>query len=180
MNQITVADQMEHPVPIVIDASVAIAYVRQEPETPTVRAAIADWTHAARPLLVPAMFWYEVVNPLARQHGYSGDSLIAVVEELEALEITTVEPDRTLLLFAIDHLERFGLTAYDAAYLALATIHGAALATLDGRLAAAAGDRGLFLGIGRRMHETPAVYEHDVTWPNYKGAARYLASLRTD
>ena len=31
-----------------------------------------------------------------------------------------------------------------------------------------------------RLHDAPAVYEHDVTWPNYKEASAYLAKLRTE
>ena len=64
-------------------------------------------------------------------------------------------------------------------YLALATAHGAQLATLDRTLAAAAFDPITFDG-SHRLHETPAVYEHDVTWPRYKEASAYLAKLRAE
>jgi len=35
-------------------------------------------------------------------------------------------------------------------------------------------------GIVPKLSETPAVYEHDVTWPNYKGASAFLAKLRAE
>jgi hypothetical protein len=78
----------------------------------------------------------------------------------------------------IDLMERTGLTSYDALYLAVAEQLGATLATLDGRLATAAGDRLDPLGGSTRMSEAPAIYEQDVTWPNYKEASAYLAQLR--
>jgi hypothetical protein len=72
------------------------------------------------------------------------------------------------------------LTAYDAAYLALARTEDADLLTLDDELALAAGDRAVPIGDDHRLHETPAVYEHQVTWPMYKEASAYLAKLRAD
>ena len=59
----------------------------------------------------------------------------------------------------------------------------APLATLDRALARAAGSRARFLGPGdpgHRLSEPPAAYEHDVTWPNYKGASAYLSKLRAE
>ena len=85
-----------------------------------------------------------------------------------------------MLIQVIDRVERHGLTPYDAMYLALAETVGGQLATLDWTLATAAGSRAIIFGDGRRLHETPAVYEHDVTWPNYKQASAYLARLRAE
>ena len=64
--------------------------------------------------------------------------------------------------------------------LALAETVDGQLATLDRTLASAAGSRAILFGDGRRLHETPAAHEHDVTWPNYKHASAYLSRLRAE
>lgn len=165
--------------PIVLDASVAVAYVRDEPGAERIRAAIAEWAYHEREILVPSLFWYELVNPLARRYGYRGDDLLAAVDQVEDLSPTTIDPDRTLLLLTIDHVERYGVTAYDAQYIAIATAYGGQVATLDRALAAAAHDPITF-DDGGRLRERPAPYEREVTWPRYKEAGAYLARLRAD
>lgn len=170
----------EHDLPpIVVDSSVAIAYVRDEPVAARIRSAIAHWANDDRDLIVPSLFWYEVINPLARQHGFRSEDLLAAIDQLSTLEITTIDPDRALLLLTVDHVDRFDLTAYDANYLALATAYGAELATLDRRLAAAA-IRPITFEEGTRLHETPAIYEREVSWPRYPGAAAWVAKLRAE
>lgn len=131
-------------------------------------------------MVVPAHFWLEVVNRLGRSSRASGERVLAAVHRLDALGLETVEPGRGLLLHAIDRVERHGLTAYDAMYLVLAESIDADLATFDRALAAAAGHRAFGFDEGRGLHELPAAYEHEVTWPSYKGASAYLAKLRAE
>jgi len=166
--------------PVVVDASVALTIVRNEPKAPAARRALTDWSALGRQLLVPSHFWFEVVNPLARRHRWDGMAVLHAIRELDELGFTTVESDRAQVLLTIDLVERFRLTAFDAAYLALAQTYGADLATLDLELIQAAGVRAISLDDRRRLSETRAPYEHDVTWPDYKGASAYLASLRVE
>lgn len=131
-------------------------------------------------MVVPSIFWFEVMNVLARRHRYRGLDLLHAVHELDELEFITVDPDRGLLLLTIDLVERFGLTSYDASYLALAEFQAGDIATLDRALAAAAGPRAISFDERHRLPEPAAVYQHDVTWPTYKGASAYLAKLRAE
>ena len=85
-----------------------------------------------------------------------------------------------MLLSAIDFAERHSLTPYDAIYLGLAHAVDGSLMTLDIRLRAAAGERAISPDARGRLSETRASYEHDVTWPKYKGASAYLAKLRAE
>ena len=168
---------------VVIDASVAIARVRVEEHTPMILDAFRDWSRMGTRLVVPRAFWWEVVNALTAGHRYSGVEVLEAVHELETLEIESRDPDRGSLLLTISAVERFRLSAYDAIYLVLAESLDAPLATLDRALARAAGSRARYLGPGdpgHRLSEPTAVYEHEVTWPNYKGASAYLAKLRAE
>lgn len=166
--------------PVVVDASVAMSIVRNEPTAPAARRAVTEWSARGRQLLVPSHFWLEVVNPLARRYRWDGMAILHGIRDLDELELTTVESDRTQVLLTIDLVERFGLTSFDAAYLALAQIYAADLATLDLELAQAAGVRAIPVDDRRRLSETSTPYEHDVTWPDYKGASAYLAKLRVE
>lgn len=171
---------MSAPPSIIVDSSIGIALVRSEPKAPVIRFAMRGWADLGRIMVVPSLFWFEVVNALARRHRYDGMDILRAVHELDELDLITVDPDRGHLLMTIDLVERFGLTSYDASYLALADLHGGELATLDRALAAAAGPRAISFEGHHRLSEPPAPYGHDVTWPNYKGASAYLAKLRAE
>lgn len=162
-----------------MDASVAVAIVRNEPGGADAAASISRWTEDGARIVVPSHFWLEVANALIVRRHWPGDKVLQAAHELDNLQPETVELHRGMLILTIDACERFGLTTYDAAYLALAISMDGWLVTLDARLRAAAGARVLPFG-PTRLSETPAINEHDVTWPNYKGASAFLAKLRAE
>ncbi|MFZ5853347.1 MAG: type II toxin-antitoxin system VapC family toxin [Chloroflexota bacterium] len=167
--------------PIVLDASAGVPLVRAEPESARWRAITDRWLHDGRPIVVPAHFWLELGNALMRRHHFSSAAVFEALHGLDDLVTETVELSRPTLLLAIDRAERFGLSVYDAGYLALAEVLDAELATMDRALERAAGPRLVERADHRpRLSETAAPYEspNRVTWPDYAGAASYLASLR--
>ena len=164
---------------LVVDASVAVSIIRKEPEAEEAALAIARWTSTGMPLMVPGHFWLEVANTLVMRHGWDGARVLQAIHELDDLQLETIEVDRPLVVLAIDLAERHRLTAYDAGYLALAVSMDASIATFDGALRSAAGSRALRVG-PPRLSETAAPYEHAVTWPDYRGASAFLATLRAE
>jgi predicted nucleic acid-binding protein len=166
---------------VVVDASVAVAYLRSEVATVQVQAALTAWQSAPADLLVPSHFWIEVANVLVGRRKVAPDQAIAAFVDLDGLGLRTIEPDRPLLLLAIDRMVRFGLSAYDAIYLALALSTDSKLATLDRRLAEAAGDAAWLIG-SSGVSESRAPYETDR--PDYTGWAHtavvgaHIAELR--
>ena len=89
----------------------------------------------------------------------------------------TVVLDRPAILYGLELMATHGLTAYDAAYLALAEVADAALLTLDGRLAAAAGGRSA-VRPQPRAHEDVEPYGLPLAGPDWAAHGRYLAELR--
>jgi predicted nucleic acid-binding protein len=162
---------------VVMDASAAIALVASEPQGQAVHTLLSHWNAEDRPVLVSAFFWLEVVNSLMRRHSWSGADALAAIHKLDTFELATVEQDRALVISALDLAERHVLTAYDAAYLALAIRLDTQLLTLDRRLALAAGARAVSIG-DQRVSDEGAPYEREATWPSYRGASAYLAKLR--
>jgi predicted nucleic acid-binding protein len=164
---------------VVVDASVALAIALNEPEGPLAAAAISDWTRTRATIVVPAHFWLEVTNSLLRRRHLPGEAVLEAVHSIDLLRFDTVDLDRAALVLAIDLAERHRLTSYDAAYLALTISLDGSLVTFDDALRTAAGMRALDIG-PTRLSETLASYEHEVTWPNYKGASAFLARLRAE
>lgn len=165
---------------LVVDASVMIAIVRPEPERAVLLEILAERTRAGVALVAPSGLWLEIVNSLVRRHRTTSERILETLKEIDGFGIRIVDIGRPLLLLTLDLAERFGLTSYDASYLAVAITEDADLLTLDRDLAAAAGDRAVAIGGPPRLHETTPVYEHEVTWPRYKEASAYLASLRAE
>jgi predicted nucleic acid-binding protein len=171
---------MQNARDIVLDASAAIAFVAKEKNGSRIGRLLASFGTADRSIIVPQFFWLEVINGLAGRRKWAGVEVLEAIADLDAFEIETVEQDRSLVVLTIDLVERHGLIAYDAAYLALAIQQDAELLTLDRRLAAAAGPRSVPIDGEHLLAETTAAYDRDVTWPDYGGASAFLAKLRAD
>ncbi len=129
---------------------------------------------------MPDHFWLEVANVLIRRHHASAEQVIVAFQAMDELQIESIHLDRPQLLLTIDLQTRGGLSAYDAAYLALAQAEDARLLTLDARLAEAAGERAIRLNgmPPRRVMEEPAAYVAEpLDWARF---GPYLAQLRAE
>lgn len=164
--------------PVVIDSSVALAIILKEPGAERAMTTLREWVRTRRERVVPDLFWYEVANVLMRKHGFSSLQVVEAIHQIEQFGLRTVHPERSTLWLVVDRTERHGLTTYDALFLATAETLKADLATLDGPLQRAAAPWVVTFEDGHGLNETPAVYEHDVTWPSYARASSYLAELR--
>lgn len=165
---------------LVVDASAALKVLRREPGHETVRQHLRERIPTGEPLLVPPIFWLEIVNVLARRYRYEPPAIVEAVYELEQLGIGTAEVGRPGVLAVIDAVGRLGLTAYDAAYLVLAESVDAALLTADVRLASAGGDRAILVGItGGGIAEASEPYPAGPSWATWHGAVAYLGELRS-
>jgi predicted nucleic acid-binding protein len=164
--------------PLVVDASAALAVLRGERGADEARHHLRDQAQRGEPMLVPALFWLEVVNVLAHRYRVPPAAIVEAVYELEQLGLTTADAGRPGTLAIVDVVGRSGLTAYDAAYLVLAESSDARLLTADATLADAAGGRAIVIGSDDRVAEGRTPYANEPGWTDWKGAAAYLAELR--
>lgn len=167
---------------VVVDASVALAYLLTEVGTQDAKVALTRWQASATELIVPSHFWIEVTHVLGRRRGFSPADVVAEFVDLDDLELRTVGGDRPLLLLALDQMVRSGLSAYDAIYLALALATDSKLATLDRRLAEAAGDIGILIGSAdtNRISEPRAAFRTSpyAGWAHTAVVGAHIAELR--
>jgi predicted nucleic acid-binding protein len=160
---------------LVLDSSAALSVVLAEPATGRVRDALERTI--GEPIRVLDLFWLEVVNVLVRRHGWDADAVVEAVRELDVLGLETVPLDRPLLLAALDIAVPSGMTAYDAAHLALAEAADSRLLTLDADLAHRAGTRAA-LPVERGTRESAVPYDPEPAPPDWTRHGRYLAELR--
>lgn len=126
----------------VIDASVVCTWVLPDEASPATDSLLEqiELTGAA----APDLLWHEVRNVLMmsrRRNRITFDAVMVGMIKVRNLPIETriIDGDDTILPLA----NRYNLTAYDAAYLALALELHLPLATLDKQLLAAAAREGV-------------------------------------
>lgn len=158
---------------LVLDASAALALLLDAGGRPAVRGELRDRILAGDSMLVPPVFWLQVVDALSRRRD-PPPAVVEAVYELEQLGIETADVGRPGVLAVIDAIGR-GLDAWDAAYLVLAESADAQILTASPSLAAVAPSRAILLGrapAGTRPRR-------DRSWVRWKGAAAYLRELRS-
>lgn len=120
---------------LILDASAIIGWIMPDEAGIDLEPLIAR----GEPLLAPWLIWVELRNILivserrGRLPAGMGDQ---IADAVDALQIQLDSSASSAVV--MDLARRHGLTAYDALYLETALRHGAMLATLDGRLRAAA------------------------------------------
>ncbi len=134
--------------PFVLDASVTLAWCLSEASSPAADAALdrlrADFA------LVPSGWHDEVANGFLvaeRRNRITAVGTAAQLARLRALDVRVVASSDASWGQALGLARAHGLTAYDAAYLALAVRERAPLATLDDDLRDAARRVGVALVI---------------------------------
>jgi len=121
---------------IVLDASAAVEWLLGRPGAAQVSAQIADPDVSIH---APAILGVEVASALrglSLGHHLSADRGALALADLAAADVDLHDP--TPLLPRAWQL-RHNLSAYDAAYVALAEVLGATLVTADARIARASG-----------------------------------------
>ena len=129
----------------VLDNSVAVAWCFEDEQTPTLLALLHRTAQSGA--FAPSLWPLEGVNALLaaeRRGRLERDRRRRLLGFLKALPITLDADTATRAWTGTSALaERFGLSAYDAAYLELADRLDLPLASLDGDLRRAAGELGV-------------------------------------
>lgn len=123
---------------IVLDASLAAAFLLREPSGGKFDAPLQGVVDGEVELWVPSLFLFELLNILVmaeRRGRIPGDTAKNLMREWENLPVTVDAPPGFLSRHRIRELANtHGLTAYDAAYVELAERLESDLLTLDGDL----------------------------------------------
>ncbi len=132
---------------IVVDASVMVALYIDEPLSAAARAALVRSREAGDDLHAPDLILVECANAFWKRVGrgeLDRDSAMAAISNLSTLEDLNCHPlDEQLTPQALSLAIAHSLTAYDAAYAALAVQLGATVISGDSRFVERAARAGL-------------------------------------
>lgn len=133
----------------VVDASVAAKwFLPGEPLASEARAVLHAIRDEPREFLVPELFMNELLAVLARMHGVTAADVAEAISLVEALGLHRVANGHELLATAAGLAVDWGLSGYDATYVALARLVGGAWLTADRRAASRVRDRKLVRILG--------------------------------
>jgi predicted nucleic acid-binding protein len=121
---------------IVVDASVVLALLINSPEARTLRNGLFD---GANTLHAPHLIDIEVIHVLRRWSLHGELSTDRASEAIEVFRLMPIERYGHEILLGRIWQHRANLTAYDAAYVALAETLDTYVLTLDAKLAATPG-----------------------------------------
>lgn len=138
---------------IVVDASVMVALYVEEPLSGPARAALLRSRDAGDDLHAPDLLLVECANAFWKRVGrgeLDRDSAMTALTALSTLEGLDRHPmDEQLVRPALSLAIAHSLTAYDAAYAALAIQLGGTVVSADGRFVERASQGGLpVVGVG--------------------------------
>lgn len=133
--------------PVVVDATVMVALYVDEPLSAPARAALLNSREAGNDLHAPDLLLIECANALWKRVGrdeLDRDSAMTAITELSMLEDLDRHPlDGQLVRPALSLAIAHSLTAYDAAYAALAVQLGGTVISGDIRFVERASQAGL-------------------------------------
>jgi len=129
----------------VLDASVVLKWFHSEGEDHAEAASELRRRFEAGDLraLAPPLLWLEILNIAARRWRWTAAQLEQLAAVLPELGFELIEPD----LAGIARWAANGLTAYDAAYVAVAEQAGVQLVTADAEIVRTAPEFTLALGV---------------------------------
>lgn len=127
---------MTTPLRCVVDTSVGIKHFIADPLTPKVNLLFDRLAYSETKIFVPDLFYIESANAFwkyVRARLYTAAEVQADLATLKALPLRVVSTAE-LMEEAVNIGLNYGITAYDACYVALSQQVSAPLLTLDERL----------------------------------------------
>jgi predicted nucleic acid-binding protein len=120
----------------VLDASVVLKWfhMREEPNLEAAHLLRARFEEGQLNVAAPPLLMLELLNVAGRRWGWPAGEVVDFAANLSALRFGLIEPE----LASVANWAGRGLTAYDAAYIALAEQLGVPLVTDDRELIAVA------------------------------------------
>jgi predicted nucleic acid-binding protein len=127
---------MTSPLRCVVDTSVCIKYFIADPLTAKVNQLFRHFANPQTEIYVPDLFYIECANALwkyVRAGMYTAVEVQADLATLKAFPLRVVST-ADLMADAVAIALNYGISAYDASYVALSQQAGATLLTLDGKV----------------------------------------------
>ncbi len=118
---------------IILDASVAVKWLSQEPLTEKAFELYSEFDKGAIKMIVPELFFLELGNFCVGKFKKDSSSWDIMTKQLEEIAELPFEKrsDFELHDVAVSNACIYGISAYDGVYLSLAEMYNAPLITVD-------------------------------------------------
>lgn len=127
------------PPTLIPDASVAVKWVVEEPDSDRARYLRDLFVDEAVRFVVPSLLFYEVANAVRFTADLSDAERRDAVAKVHALEMEAADPDPDRMARAVQAATELDASVYDATYLVLAQEHDGVMVTADRKFARRAG-----------------------------------------
>ncbi len=119
----------------VLDASIALKwFFPQEKNSDIARRILSETKRGKIRVIVPQIFFFEIVNVIKTKSKSTPNDVLEVIDKIFSLQLESEEADLHLLSKANFYAQKFGLSIYDASYVATAKINEAILITADEKM----------------------------------------------
>ncbi|MFC1790159.1 type II toxin-antitoxin system VapC family toxin [Patescibacteria group bacterium] len=119
----------------VFDASIAVKWFFKEAGSEKALILQAALDRQELEIFIPQLFYFEVANVIKTKPKSSSQEVREAIKILFALPFVAIQTDETLLRKSSFYAQRYQLSVYDAAYVALAKLKKVTLLTADRKLA---------------------------------------------
>ena len=133
---------------VVVDASVLIKWYNLEDDSEKALQLRTDYASRRVELVAPYLITYEIANSLRYNPDFGAEDVKSAITDLINMQLSLQPPDVTQMQRATDLAFRYGITIYDAAYLALAEMSEIPFYTADEKLVLKAAEARI-----RHIHE---------------------------
>ena len=117
---------------LVVDASVALKWFVDESNTEKA-LEVRDYLKKEATPIVPALFFYEIANVLRYKPEFGSKDVKKIIKALIDFQFR-IEPFERVANLTIDLAYQYGITIYDASYIAIGRRNQITVITADERL----------------------------------------------
>ena len=118
----------------IVDASLAVKWFSEEEGTEKALLIRQKHIEGETILIAPDLIVYELSNALRFKPGFDHDKVNRAVEDLLNMQVELIGPTRELINASSELAYHYGITIYDACYIALGQLLGIRIYTSDRQL----------------------------------------------
>lgn len=118
---------------VVVDASVIVKWFSEEEGTEQALQVRHDHINGAKFIIALDLIIYELSNALRFKPGFDSAKVGRAMADIFSMQIDLITPSEDLIKRCSNLAFRFGITVYDACYIALGELMGSRVLTSDKR-----------------------------------------------
>lgn len=116
---------------LILDASIIAKWFKEEADSAKALELRAGFHDGLHEIMVPDLLLYEISNALRYDKNFNSDIIAKSIDSLFEMDLIITMPSADLISKATEVALEFGITVYDAIYVALASQTNGVFITAD-------------------------------------------------